>query len=152
MSRREVFRVLGERRKRLALDVELLLQGKHIGELRAPVLADVAEGKVADLHPVDNARARYAEDRGSVVWAQLLVFGENRDLVAPKQALEHEPDKLRGFGRERGPHFLTGRACHIHLDPVAPRKARRSVSAPTSALGQRDELKNMGGHLAPPIF
>src|SRR3954468_17063229 len=100
MSRREVFRVLGERRKRLALNVELLLQGKHIGELRAPVLADVAEGKVADLHPVDTERALHAQDRGSVVWARLLVFGENRDLVAPKQAPELEPDKRRGFWGE----------------------------------------------------
>src|SRR3954465_4379296 len=152
MSRREVVHVFGERRKRLALEIELLLQGKHIGELRAPVLADVAEGEVADLHPVDNERARDAEDRGSVVRAHLLVFGKDRDLVAPKQALKHEPNKLRCFGRERGRHFLTSRACHMHLDPVAPRKARRSVGAPASALGQRDELKNMGGHLAPPAL
>src|SRR3954471_14191267 len=84
----EIFGVVGQRLHRSALGVDLALETKHVFELGAAMLADIAERKFADLHAVHHKRTRDAEDAGSVVWAEFLIFGEDSDPVAFEQATE----------------------------------------------------------------
>ena len=52
------------------------------------MLSDIPERKIADIHPMDDERAGDAQDAGRIVWAELLILGEDSD-----------PFSLEGDGR-----------------------------------------------------
>ncbi len=71
----EILGVIGQRFHRSALGVDLSLETKHVFELGAAMLADIAEWKFAVLHAMHHKRTRDAEDAGRVVGAEFLTFG-----------------------------------------------------------------------------
>src|SRR5581483_12231671 len=85
MAAMEILGVVDQIFHRLALDVELLLQRQDILERGTTMLADVAEGKIADVHAVHDERARDAEDGGCLGRAQLLIFREDCHALATEQ-------------------------------------------------------------------
>ena len=52
------------------------------------MLPDIPERQIADVHPMDNKRARDAQDVGRIVWAELLILGEHRDTFTLKEMVQ----------------------------------------------------------------
>ena len=66
----------------------LCLQRQHVLQLRPPMLSDIPERKIADIHPMDDERAGDAQDAGRIVWAELLILGEDGDPFPLKEMAE----------------------------------------------------------------
>ena len=81
----EVLGVLGQRLHRRPLGVDLRLQRQHVLQLRPPMLSDIPERQIADVHPMNHERAGDAQKVGRSVWAELLVLGEDRDPFTLKE-------------------------------------------------------------------
>jgi hypothetical protein len=93
----ETFGIFGEGLHRLPLGIDPSLQRKHVHQLRAPVLSDIPKRKIADIHPMDDQRARDSQDNRRIVWTEFPILRKECDPIPL-----HEMPKSR-FEERRGP-------------------------------------------------
>jgi hypothetical protein len=90
----EVLGVLGQRLQRRLLGVDLCLQRQHVLQLRPPMLSDIPERKIANVHPMDDARTGDNQDVGRIVWAELLILGEHSDPFPLKEMAKGDSSRV----------------------------------------------------------
>src|ERR1700693_6241964 len=84
----EILGILGERLHRCLPGIDPRLQRQHVFQLRAAMLADIAEREVADVHAMHDERARDTQNVRRVVRTELPVLGQDGDTLALEEMAE----------------------------------------------------------------
>src|SRR5262245_11329233 len=142
----EVLGILSECLHCLLLSVDLRLQRQHVLELRAAMLADIAEREIADIHAMNDKGTGDAQDARRVVRAELLVLREDGNTPALEETAESGLKQRRGLRRELHDLIPARLAPNADLDLITLAELRKGLGCLPVAVRELDKLQHMGGH------
>ncbi len=142
----EVLGVLGQRFHRRPLGVDLCLQRQHVLQLRPAMLSDIPEGKVADVHSMDDERTGDAQDVGCVVWAELLILGKHGDSSALNKMAEGRFEQICGLRGQPYDVLFSRLAPNPDLNLIALANRAQRLGCLAVLVRELDEMQHMGGH------
>src|SRR3954468_14995609 len=147
MALSEVLSVLGECLHGRLLGVDPHLECEHVRQLGAAVFADKPERQIANVHAMDDKRARDAQDSRCVIRAEFLVLGEHCNAAALNEMTESGLKQGRGLRRQLHDLVVARFAADANLDVITLAKLAERPGLFPILLREFDELQHVCRHV-----